>query len=79
MNEIFVYGTLGDPEYQLALYDRTLPTRPATLADWSVVVAESGYLTIVEEPGMFHVYPIVMPWAGRASCRGPIGRHAADP
>ena len=51
MNEIFVYGTLGDPEYQIALYDRTLPTRPAKLTGWSVVVSESGYLTMIPDPG----------------------------
>jgi len=49
--EVFAYGTLRDPEYQQALFDRTLPMRPATLAGWLAVVAEGGYLTLVRAPG----------------------------
>lgn len=49
--EIFAYGTLRDAEYQQALFDRTLPTRAATLPDWLVVIAEGGYLTLVRAPG----------------------------
>jgi gamma-glutamylcyclotransferase (GGCT)/AIG2-like uncharacterized protein YtfP len=51
VSALFTYGTLRDPEYQAALFDRPLPMRPATLAGWRVVVAESGYLTIVRAPG----------------------------
>ena len=51
MIELFAYGTLRDSEYQQALFDRTLPTRPATLPDWLAVVAEGGYLTLVRAPG----------------------------
>jgi len=49
--EIFAYGTLRDPEYQRELFGRTLPTRPATLPDWLVVIAEGGFLTLVRAPG----------------------------
>ena len=49
--EIFAYGTLRDREYQQALFDRALPMRPASLADWIAVVAEGGYLTLVRAPG----------------------------
>jgi gamma-glutamylcyclotransferase (GGCT)/AIG2-like uncharacterized protein YtfP len=49
--EIFAYGTLRDAEYQRELFGRTLPTRPATLPDWLVVVAERGFLTLVRAPG----------------------------
>jgi gamma-glutamylcyclotransferase (GGCT)/AIG2-like uncharacterized protein YtfP len=48
---LFVYGTLRDAEYQQAIFDRPLPMQAATLAGWRVVVAESGYLTIVPAPG----------------------------
>jgi len=51
MNELFVYGTLRDPEYRLALFDRALPARPALLADWVAVMAETGYLTLLSAPG----------------------------
>ncbi len=51
MIEVFAYGTLRDREYQRALFDRTLPMRPATLAGWLAVVAEGGYLTLVRAPG----------------------------
>jgi gamma-glutamylcyclotransferase (GGCT)/AIG2-like uncharacterized protein YtfP len=50
-SDVFAYGTLRDPEYQQALFDCLLPTRPATLAGWIVVVAESGYFTVVAGPG----------------------------
>jgi gamma-glutamylcyclotransferase (GGCT)/AIG2-like uncharacterized protein YtfP len=48
---LFSYGTLRDAEYQHALFDRSMAMRPATLAGWRIVVAESGYLTIVPAPG----------------------------
>lgn len=51
MTELFAYGTLRDGEYQRALFDRTVPTRPATLSGWRAVVAKGGYLTIVREAG----------------------------
>lgn len=51
MIQLFVYGTLRDAEYQQALFDHVVPTRPATLAGWLVVVAESGYLTLIAAPG----------------------------
>jgi len=51
MNQLFAYGTLRDPEYQAALFDRRLTARPATLPDWTAVVAENGYLTLVRAPG----------------------------
>jgi gamma-glutamylcyclotransferase (GGCT)/AIG2-like uncharacterized protein YtfP len=51
MIEIFSYGTLRDPQYQRALFDCTMPTRPATLAGWQVVVHEGGFLTLVAAPG----------------------------
>ena len=51
MTALFTYGTLRDPEYQQALFDRQLPMRPATLTGWRIVIAESGYLTIVSAPG----------------------------
>jgi gamma-glutamylcyclotransferase (GGCT)/AIG2-like uncharacterized protein YtfP len=51
MTELFAYGTLRDAEYQRALFDRTVPTRPATLTGWRVVVAESGYFTVVRATG----------------------------
>jgi gamma-glutamylcyclotransferase (GGCT)/AIG2-like uncharacterized protein YtfP len=47
VTEVFAYGTLRDAEYQQALFDRTLPMRPATLPGWLAVVAEGGYLTVV--------------------------------
>jgi gamma-glutamylcyclotransferase (GGCT)/AIG2-like uncharacterized protein YtfP len=49
--EVFAYGTLRDPQYQRALFDCPMPTRPATLDGWMVVVAEGGFLTIVAAPG----------------------------
>jgi gamma-glutamylcyclotransferase (GGCT)/AIG2-like uncharacterized protein YtfP len=49
--ELFAYGTLRDPEYQRALFDRALAMRPATLAGWMPVDAGGGYLTIVRAPG----------------------------
>jgi gamma-glutamylcyclotransferase (GGCT)/AIG2-like uncharacterized protein YtfP len=48
MIPLFVYGTLRDEEYQRALFDRVFPPIPARLTGWMVVVAESGYFTIVE-------------------------------
>jgi len=51
MNQLFAYGTLRDPEYQQALFDRKLATRPATLPDWVAVVAENGYLTLTPACG----------------------------
>jgi gamma-glutamylcyclotransferase (GGCT)/AIG2-like uncharacterized protein YtfP len=51
MTELFAYGTLRDAEYRLALFGRTIPARPATLADWIAVIAESGYFTLVRAPG----------------------------
>jgi gamma-glutamylcyclotransferase (GGCT)/AIG2-like uncharacterized protein YtfP len=48
--EIFAYGTLRDTEYQLALFGRTLPARPATLPGWLAVFAEGGFLTLVRAP-----------------------------
>jgi gamma-glutamylcyclotransferase (GGCT)/AIG2-like uncharacterized protein YtfP len=49
--EIFAYGTLRDAEYQQALFDRALPTRPAVLRGWLVVIAEGGFLTLVRAAG----------------------------
>jgi acyl-CoA thioesterase-1 len=49
--ELFAYGTLRDASYREALFDRILPTRPATLAGWRAVVETGGYLTIVRAPG----------------------------
>jgi len=49
--ELFVYGTLRDAEYQRALFGCEVPARPATLAGWIAVVAETGYFTIVRAPG----------------------------
>lgn len=51
MNLLFAYGTLRDPEYQEALFERRPQTGPATLPDWAAVVAENGYLTLVRAPG----------------------------
>jgi gamma-glutamylcyclotransferase (GGCT)/AIG2-like uncharacterized protein YtfP len=51
MIEVFAYGTLRDAQYQRALFDCPMPTRPATLAGWQVVVHEGGFLTIVAAPG----------------------------
>jgi gamma-glutamylcyclotransferase (GGCT)/AIG2-like uncharacterized protein YtfP len=51
MSDVFAYGTLRDPEYQRALFDGELPTRPATLEGWAVVVAEGGYFTVVATAG----------------------------
>ncbi len=51
VTELFVYGTLRDPEYQRELFGREVPTRPATLPGWLAVVAETGYFTIVRAPG----------------------------
>ena len=51
MSELFAYGTLRDREYQEALFDRTVPARPATLPGWRTVVADGGYLTIVPAAG----------------------------
>ena len=51
MSELFAYGTLRDREYQGALFDRTVPARPATLPGWRAVVADGGYLTIVPAAG----------------------------
>jgi gamma-glutamylcyclotransferase (GGCT)/AIG2-like uncharacterized protein YtfP len=50
LTELFVYGTLRDGEYQRALFGCEVPARPATLAGWLAVVAESGYFTIVRAP-----------------------------
>jgi gamma-glutamylcyclotransferase (GGCT)/AIG2-like uncharacterized protein YtfP len=49
--EIFAYGTLRDAEYQQALFDRTLPARPATLPGWVAVIADGGFLTLVAAAG----------------------------
>jgi gamma-glutamylcyclotransferase (GGCT)/AIG2-like uncharacterized protein YtfP len=49
--EIFAYGTLRDAEYQQALFDRALRTRPAVLPGWLVVIAEGGFLTLVPAAG----------------------------
>jgi gamma-glutamylcyclotransferase (GGCT)/AIG2-like uncharacterized protein YtfP len=46
----FSYGTLLDPEYQRELFDRVVPTQPATLHGWRAVFTPSGYLTIVPDP-----------------------------
>ena len=51
MNELFVYGTLRDAEYRRALFGSSPAARPATLPDWTAVVAENGYLTVVRAPG----------------------------
>jgi gamma-glutamylcyclotransferase (GGCT)/AIG2-like uncharacterized protein YtfP len=51
VNEVFAYGTLRDAEYQRALFGCDVPMRPATLADWLAVVAETGYFTLVPAPG----------------------------
>jgi gamma-glutamylcyclotransferase (GGCT)/AIG2-like uncharacterized protein YtfP len=51
MIEVFAYGTLRDPQYQQALFDATMPMRPATLADWQIVVHEGGFLTLIPAPG----------------------------
>jgi gamma-glutamylcyclotransferase (GGCT)/AIG2-like uncharacterized protein YtfP len=51
VTEVFAYGTLRDAEYQQALFGRTLPTRPATLADWLVIIAPGGFLTLARAPG----------------------------
>jgi gamma-glutamylcyclotransferase (GGCT)/AIG2-like uncharacterized protein YtfP len=48
--EVFAYGTLRDPQYQRALFDCPMPTRPATLAGWMVVVHEGGFLTLTPAP-----------------------------
>lgn len=50
MIPLFAYGTLRSAAYQQALFDRTYPTRPATLPGWQVVVAESGYFTVRADP-----------------------------
>jgi gamma-glutamylcyclotransferase (GGCT)/AIG2-like uncharacterized protein YtfP len=47
----FAYGTLLDAEYQRELFGRSVPTAPATLRDWQAVFTESGFLTIVPQPG----------------------------
>jgi gamma-glutamylcyclotransferase (GGCT)/AIG2-like uncharacterized protein YtfP len=47
---LFAYGTLRDPVYRLALFARDYPARPATVDGWRVVVAESGYFTVVADP-----------------------------
>lgn len=51
MIELFAYGTLCDPEYRQALFDRCPATRPATLHDWVAVVLDNGYLSLVRAPG----------------------------
>lgn len=51
MIEVFAYGTLRDPQYQQALFDATMPLRPATLPDWQIVVHEGGFLTLIRAPG----------------------------
>jgi gamma-glutamylcyclotransferase (GGCT)/AIG2-like uncharacterized protein YtfP len=51
MIEVFAYGTLRDPQYQRALFDISMPTRPATLEGWRVVVHEGGFLTLIPAPG----------------------------
>lgn len=51
MIEVFAYGTLRDVQYQQALFDATMPMRPATLADWQIVLHEGGFLTLVHAPG----------------------------
>jgi len=60
MIEIFAYGTLRDAEYQHALFGRVLPARPAVLAGWRVVVAESGFFTIVPDPAASVAGDVVM-------------------
>jgi gamma-glutamylcyclotransferase (GGCT)/AIG2-like uncharacterized protein YtfP len=47
----FAYGTLLDPDYQRALLGTAVPTEPATLDGWSAVFTESGYLTLLRQPG----------------------------
>jgi gamma-glutamylcyclotransferase (GGCT)/AIG2-like uncharacterized protein YtfP len=49
--EVFAYGTLRDAQYQQALFDAPMPMRPATLADWQIVVHEGGFLTLIPAPG----------------------------
>jgi gamma-glutamylcyclotransferase (GGCT)/AIG2-like uncharacterized protein YtfP len=51
MIEVFAYGTLRDAQYQQALFDATMPMRPATLVDWQIVVHEGGFLTLIRAPG----------------------------
>jgi gamma-glutamylcyclotransferase (GGCT)/AIG2-like uncharacterized protein YtfP len=51
MIELFAYGTLRDAEYRRALFSHEIAVRPATLADWAIVVAETGYFTLVRAPG----------------------------
>ena len=50
MNRLFAYGTLRDPEFRSELFGREIAAEPATLAGWAIVVAETGYFTIVEDP-----------------------------
>jgi gamma-glutamylcyclotransferase (GGCT)/AIG2-like uncharacterized protein YtfP len=51
MIPLFAYGTLRDADGQEALFGRAVPASDATLDGWRVVVAESGYFTLVAEPG----------------------------
>lgn len=50
MIPLFAYGTLRDAGYQRALFGRSYPTRPATLAGRRVVIAENGYFTLIADP-----------------------------
>ena len=51
MIPLFAYGTLRSAAVRAALFERPYPVRAATLRDWRVVVAETGYFTVVAEPG----------------------------
>ena len=43
---LFVYGTLRDPDIQMALFGRYVPPRKACLEGWSIYAGEDGFLFI---------------------------------
>lgn len=49
MIPVFAYGTLRDAQFLRALFDRVPKRAPATLPGWSVVIAESGYFSVVPD------------------------------
>ncbi len=78
MIPLFSYGTLRDAEYQQALFNRTYPTRPATLPGWRVVVADGGYFTAVADPAASTAGDLVaLDDAGLAIADGWEGSHYA--
>lgn len=51
MIPLFAYGTLSVEDFQLAIFDRTYPMRPATIDGYTIGLTEHGYRTVIEQAG----------------------------